>query len=91
MILVRDRRAEQRHDPVAGELVDEAFEALDAFGEDLEEPRHDAREGFGVELLGQFHRALHVGEEHRDLLALAFDGRLRLADLVGEVFRRFAN
>ena len=30
----------------------------------------------GVELLGQLHRALHVGEEDGHLLALAFDGRL---------------
>jgi hypothetical protein len=34
VILVRDRRAEERHDAVAGELVDEALEALDAVGED---------------------------------------------------------
>ena len=39
-----------------------------------------------VELLGQLHRALHVGEEHGDLLALAFEGGLRIEDLVGEVF-----
>ena len=37
VVLVRDRRAEQRHDAVAGELVDGPFEALHAVGEDREE------------------------------------------------------
>jgi hypothetical protein len=41
VILVRDRRSEEGHDAVAGELVDETFEALDAFGEDGEEAGHD--------------------------------------------------
>jgi hypothetical protein len=30
VVLVGDRRAEQRHDPVAGELVDRALVAVDA-------------------------------------------------------------
>ena len=30
VVLVGDRRAEQRHDPVARELVDRALEAMDA-------------------------------------------------------------
>jgi hypothetical protein len=36
----------------------------------------------------QFHRALEVGKEDRDLLALAFQGRFRDEDLLGEVLRR---
>ena len=88
VILVRDRRAEQRHDPVAGELVDEALEALDPIREDLEEAVHDLRPRFRVELLRQLHRAFHVGEQHGDLLALAFEGGLGLQDLLGEVFGR---
>ena len=43
-----------------------------AVGEDLEEALHDLCATPRVELLGQVHRALHVGEEHGDLLALAF-------------------
>ncbi|MCX5738622.1 MAG: hypothetical protein NTZ61_09035, partial [Proteobacteria bacterium] len=85
MILVRDRRAEQRHDAVTGVLVDGALEAVDAFGEDLEEALEDAVPLLGVELPGQFHRALHVREQHRDLLALAFERGLRLQDLVREM------
>ena len=86
MVLVRDRCAEQRHDAVAGELVDEALEALDAVGEDAEEALHDPRERFRIELPGQLHRALHVGEQDGDLLALAFDGGLGLQDPLDEVF-----
>ena len=41
VILVRDRRAEQRHDPVAGVLVHRALEAVHAVGQDLEEAVED--------------------------------------------------
>jgi len=36
----------------------------------------------------QLHRALQVGEEDRDLLALALEGALGREDLLGEVLRR---
>jgi hypothetical protein len=48
VILVRDRRTEERHDAVAGELIDEALEALDAIGEDREEALHDLRPLFRI-------------------------------------------
>src|SRR5262245_19059429 len=41
MVLVRDRRTEERHDPIAGVLVDRAFEAVNSFGQDREEAIHD--------------------------------------------------
>ena len=75
MVLVRDRRAEERHDAVAGVLVDRALEAVHAVGEDLEEALEDRVPLLGVDLLGELHRALHVGEEHRHLLALALERR----------------
>jgi hypothetical protein len=37
VILVRDRSPEQRHDPVAPIFVNRALEAVNAFGQDLEE------------------------------------------------------
>jgi hypothetical protein len=86
VILVRDRRAKERHDAVAGELVDEALEALHTVRENLEKAVHDLRPLFRVELLGQLHRALHIGEQDRDLLAFAFQRGARGQDLVGEVF-----
>ena len=70
MVLMGDRGAEQGHDPVAGELVDGALEALDRVGEDREEALHDLAPLLGIVLLGEVHRALDVGEQHGDLLAL---------------------
>src|SRR5262245_17278335 len=59
-----------------GELVDEAR---------LAHPRlaHDCR--VGVAIGQQLHRALEVGEEHSDLLALTFQGALGSQNLFGEV------
>jgi hypothetical protein len=88
VVLVGDRRPEERHDPVARVLVHRAFEAVHALGEDLEEAIEYLVPLLGIEPLGELHRALHVGEQDGDLLALAFEGRLRLEDLLGEVLRR---
>jgi hypothetical protein len=87
MVLVRDGRPEQRHDAVARVLVDGALEAVHAVGQDREEAIEDPVPLLRVELAGQLHRPLHVGKQHRDLLALAFERRLRLEDPVGEVLR----
>jgi hypothetical protein len=86
MVFMGNRRTEQRHDAVAGVLVHRAFEAVHAFGQDGEETFEDLVPFLGVELFGEFHRTLHVGEQHGDLLALAFQGRARLQNPVGEVF-----
>ncbi len=88
MVLVRDGRAEQRHDAVAGVLVDGALEAVDAVGEDLEEALEDSVPGLGARLLGQLQGALDVGEQDGDLFALAFERGPRLQDALGEVLRR---
>ena len=87
VVLVRDRRPEERHDAVAGVLVHRALEAVHALGQQLEEAVHDPVPLFGIELLRQLHRALHVGEEHRHLLALAFERVACAEDLLGEVSR----
>jgi hypothetical protein len=88
MILVCDRRPEQSHDPVAGVLVDRPLEAVNALGEDREEAIHDPVPLFGIHLLAEIHRALHVGEEYGDLFALAFEGATRGEDLLGQMVRR---
>src|SRR5262245_18359440 len=61
---------------------------MNALGQDLEEPLHNAMPLFGIYLFGQTHRPLHTGEEYRDLLALAFEGRPRRQDLLSEVLGR---
>ena len=40
---------------------------------------------FGIEAADQFHRVFEVGEQHRDLLALAFEGALGGEDFLGQV------
>ena len=87
VVLVRDRGAEERHDPVAGVLVDGPLEPVHAVGEELEEAIHDAVPFLRVEPLGELHRPLHVGEEDGDLFALALERGLRGQDLLGEVLR----
>src|SRR5262249_25005105 len=72
VVFVSDRRPEQRHYSVACVLIDGALEAMNAFGEDREEAIHDLMPVLGIDLLDQIHRAFHVGEEHRDVLALTF-------------------
>ena len=70
VVLQRHRRAEHRHDPVAGELVHRAAvplhhrrAAVDQLGHDLAQPlRTDRRR--------DVHRMHHVGEQHRHLLVL---------------------
>jgi hypothetical protein len=85
VILVRDRRAKERHDSVSRVLVHGPLEAVHAVSEDLEEAVEDRVPLLGIDLLSQLHRALHVGKEDGDLLALALERGLRLEDLVGEV------
>ena len=74
MILMGQRRAEQRHDPVAHHLVHGALVAVDRLHHPLEHRVEELPGFLGVPVGEQLHRALEVGEEHRDLLALALEG-----------------
>ena len=82
-VLVRDRRAEQRHQAVARELVHDAFEAVDLAEHELEVLADDLAVLLGVEPLGERRRADQIAEEHGRALALARD-RARGADPLGE-------
>ena len=85
MVLVSDRCAEERHDPIAHVLIHGPFEAVHAVGEDREEALHDPVPVFGVDRLGEIHRPLNVGEQHRHLLPLALEGTAGGEDLLDEV------
>ena len=85
VVLVGDRRAEQRHDAVAEELVDRALVAVDLGQHQLEGAGHEGVDVLGIEALGDRGEAGDVHEEHRDLLALALDRALGREDLLGEV------
>jgi hypothetical protein len=71
MVLVRQRRAEQGKDAIAGRLHDVALVAADCVDHDAQ-CRVDNRAGlFRVEIFHQFGRPLEVGKQRRDRLALA--------------------
>ena len=87
MILLGDGGAEQGHDPVPQHLVHRALAVVDRLHHPLEHGVENPSCLLGVAVGEQLHRALHVGEEHGDALALAFEGDLRREDLLGEVLR----
>ena len=76
VVFVGDRRTEERHDPVAHDLVDGALVAVDGLHHQLEDRIENPAGLLRIAVGEQLHRALEVGEEHRDLLALAFERAL---------------
>ena len=73
-----ERRAEQRHDAVAHHLVDGALVAMDGLHHPLEDGIEELARLLGIAVGEQLHRALEVGEEDGDLLALALEGGLEV-------------
>jgi hypothetical protein len=90
VILVCERRAEERHDAVAHHLVDGALVVVDGLHHQLEDGVQDLARLLGVAVGEQLHRALEIGEEHSDLLALAFKCSLGRQDFLGQVLGRVA-
>ena len=88
VVLVRHRGAEDRHDPVAGELVDVPAEGLHRAGERGEHPVGDRADPFRVEVLRPGGEVGQVAEEHGDDPALGRrqrgGGRQRGAAVVAE-------
>jgi hypothetical protein len=80
-----DRRAEEGHDAVAHDLVDGSFVVMDGLHHPLEHGIQELPGFFGITVGEELHGALEVGEEHRHLLALAFQRALRGEDSLGEV------
>ncbi len=72
LVLVRDRRAEDRADGVADELLDVAVVLADDGRELGHRLLHDRVGFFGIELLGHRGEARHVGEQRGDAATLAF-------------------
>jgi hypothetical protein len=60
---------------------------VDRLHHPLENGIEDSARLLGIALGEQLHRAFEVGEEHGDLLALAFEGAPGGEDLLGEVAR----
>jgi hypothetical protein len=66
--------AEERHDAVPEYLVHGAFVAVHGVHHDVQRWIQELTGLFWIESLDQLGGALEVGEEHRHLLALAFQG-----------------
>ena len=67
---MRARNAEQRHDGVSNELLDDPALGLDGGSHLVEEGVHDRRQLLRIELLAHRGAADTIGEEHRHDLAL---------------------
>ena len=85
MVLVRDRRAEERHDAVTGELVHRAFVPVHLGQHDLERARHQRVHVLGVESGRERGEPRDVHKQDGDLLTLAREGRFGGEDAVGEM------
>jgi hypothetical protein len=88
VILVGERRAEQRHDAVSGVLVHRASERVDALGQHLDEGAHQDVPDLRIDSPGELDRAREVDEEHGDVLALALASRAGAQQAVAQVLRR---
>jgi hypothetical protein len=87
MILMRERCAEERHDPVAHDLVHGALVAVNRFHHPLGDRIQKLSGLLGVAVCEQLHRPLQIGEEHCDLLALALQHASRRENPLSEVLR----
>jgi hypothetical protein len=86
MVFVRHRSAEQREDPVVGGLHDVTVIAMDRVDHQFEGRIDNRTRLFGIEVFHQLHRAVDVGEQRRDRLALAVERRRSIG-----LLRRHAN
>src|ERR1700674_4205608 len=71
MVLMRDGRAEQREDAIAGRLHDVAVVAAYRLDHQLQRGIDDRAGFFGIEILLQFRRAFDIREQRGDCFALA--------------------
>src|SRR4030095_8425932 len=88
MVLVGNRGAEERHDSVAGVLVDSPLVSVNAARKDPEQAIEQAMPFLGIDALSELHRTHDVGEEDGDQLALAPERALGRKNLLDEMPRR---
>ena len=74
VVLMRQGSAKQRHNAIAHDLIDRALIAMHG-GHHAFQHRIEELPGFlRVTVSEEFHGALEIGKQHRDLFALAFQG-----------------
>ena len=85
VLLMGERRAEERHDPIAHHLVDRSFVTVHGLHHPLQHGIEQLAGVFGVAVSQQLHGGLQVSEEDGDLLSLALEDGLGREDPLGEV------
>ena len=90
VVLAGERCAEQRHDAVAHDLVDGAVVAVHRLHHPLDDGIEQLARLFRIAVREQLHRALDVGEQNGDLLALAFDAGAGGEYPLSQVLRRIS-
>ena len=74
VVLVGNGGTKQGHNAIAQHLVDGTLEAVHGVHHVVQSRVEELLGGFGVEAANQLGRVFEVGKQHRDLLALAFQG-----------------
>ena len=85
VILMGHGRAKQGHDAIAQHLVHGAFKAVHGVHHVLQGRIEELLGGFRIEIANQLGGAFEVGKQHRDLLALAFQGTAGGENFLGEI------
>jgi hypothetical protein len=75
VVLVSDGRAEEGHDAVTHDLIDRPLVVMHGLHHVLEDRIEDLPRLLGVAVGEKLHRALQIGEQHRDLLSFALERR----------------
>ena len=85
MVLMRNGRPKQRHNAIAHDLVDRPLIAMHRCHHPFQHRIEELPGLLRVAVGQQFHRALQVGKQHGDLLALAFQGTAGGEDLLRQI------
>ena len=85
VIFMRQRRAEQRHDAVAQNLIDGAFVAVHCIHHDMQDRIEILAHLFGIELFHHAGRTADVGEQYGHVFALPFDEASRRQNFFRQV------
>src|SRR5262245_54051361 len=83
--LVRERIAEEGHDPIAVPLIDVTLVAGDAHSTLILIAPNDPLQDFRIDSIGQLGKADHIAEQHGELAALPFECVLGRGDLLSKM------
>src|ERR1700733_2174776 len=75
-VLVRDRRAKQRHQPITTILVNTALEPMNFRCDQFETAPYNVMDVLRIELLGHSSKSSKIAEQNCDLAAFALPWRV---------------